>query len=457
MRKLTAVAVRVAKHDPAKGQRPVRIGDGAGLYLQIATGNTKSWLLRFTLRAKAREMGLGPAGEEKGEVSLAEARKRAGAARALLERGIDPIEERDRRGREEAEARKAQVASECRSFRAVTKLCIEAGRPGWKNKRTALLWRSSLEKYVHPALGDRLVADIDRFMVLEAVTPVWTSAPSIGKKVLHRIGAVLRYATAHGWRTADNPAEIKLLRAMGLPPTRGGRKQPSLPWPKVPGFMQALSTAPGSSALALRLQVLTALRPGEARQARWAWVSFDGTPTLTIPGEVMKGRQSADVQPHRVPLSPAAVEVLALAFTFATGISAESGEIPRFAALRADTLIFPSTKRNTPLSDMAVSEVLRGMNADRPDGAPPPWRDASGREAVPHGFRGSFRTWVDDTRPEEDVAAEKALAHEVGTGVSARYRHSDLFDRRIPLMNEWAAHCASAAANHSSDLRRAVV
>ena len=72
---------------------------------------------------------------------------------------------------------------------------------------------------------------------------------------------------------------------------------------------------------------------------------------------------------------------------------------------------------------------------------------------MPHGFRATFSTWIDDTRPEERAAAEKALAHEVGNKVSAAYRRSDLFDRRIPLMNDWAAHCASTAAPKARALK----
>jgi integrase len=155
----------------------------------------------------------------------------------------------------------------------------------------------------------------------------------------------------------------------------------------------------------------------------------------------MKGKKAADVMPHRVPLSPAALETVARAYAEANGTTATVAELPRLAALAREALIFPSAKRTTPLSDMALSAVLRRMNADRPEGAPAPWRDADGREAVPHGFRATFSTWADDTRPAEREAAEKALAHEVANKVSGAYRRSDLFDRRAPLMREWAAHC----------------
>jgi integrase len=214
--------------------------------------------------------------------------------------------------------------------------------------------------------------------------------------------------------------------------------------------MKALDTMPGLAPLALRMAVLTALRSGEVRNARWSWVSFDGVPTLTVPGEAMKGKKSAEVLPHRVPLPAAALDVLARAYTLANGTTATPAKLPRLAALMRDTLIFPSAKRDTPLSDMALSAVMRRMNADRPEDTPAPWRDADGREAVPHGFRATFSTWVDDTRPHEREAAEKALAHEVGNKVSGAYRRSDLFDRRGPLMTAWAEHCAKPPAPPAS-------
>jgi integrase len=459
MGKLSAVGLKALHHDPAKGKRPVRFGDGDGLYLQVAPAaerngekrETKSWLFRYTLRGKAREMGLGPVApdNDKSGVTLAEARKRAAAARALLEQGLDPIEERDSTARQREADRKTAAAAQARTFRSVAALCIAAEAPGWKNKRTALLWKSSLEKHAYPTLGDLPIAAIDRAKVREAIDGVWTSAPSIGKKVLRRIATVLRYAAAHDWRANDNPADARMLRHAGLPPLPGSQKQPSLPWARLPAFMKALDTMPGLAPLALRMVVLTALRSGEVRCARWSWVSFDGVPTLTVPGEVMKGRKSEEVKPHRVPLPPAALETLARAYTLATGTPATADELPRLAPLMRDTLIFPSAKRDAPLSDMALSAVMRRMNADRPKDEPAPWRALDGREAVPHGFRGSFRTWVDDTRPNEDVAAEKALAHEVGNTVSGRYRHSDLFDRRIALMTAWAAHCTATKASAS--------
>jgi integrase len=417
--------------------RRYRLSDGGGLLLEIHPSGAKVWVCRLTIAGKRRDMGLGayPA------VSLKAARMAARAARETAARGDDPIEARRRRAREQAAERQAAAEAQARTFRHVAALCIAAQQPGWKNPRTAALWEASLARWVYPVIGDMPVADIDRPAVLRAVGEVWRTRPETARKVLHRIGVVLRYASAHGWRSNDNPADARMLRYAGLPALPGGRKQPALPWTRVPAFMAALDAMPGMAALALRMVVLTALRSGEVRHARWAWVSFDGVPTLTIPGERLKGKKTAEMRAHRVPLSDAALETLAKAYTLATGVEAKPEELPRLVPLMRDALIFPSAKRDTPLSDMALSAVMRRMNADRPADAPPPWRDPDGREAVPHGFRSSFSTWVDDTRPHEREAAERALAHQVPNKVSSTYRRSDLFDRRVMLMNDWARHC----------------
>ena len=436
-RNLDARTVEAARARPST----YRVSDGGGLMLEVRPTGAKIWIVRYQVAGKRRDMGLGgfPA------VSLKEARDKAGAARRQATEGADPIEARARKAGEVEAAGKAEAEAKARTFRNVALACILAEAPGWKSGRTALLWQKSLEQWAFPTLGDMPIAAVDRAAVRQAIDVVWTTRPATGKKVLRRIGAVLRYAAAHGWRPNDNVADVRMLRHAGLPALPGGRKQPSLPWARLPAFMAALDQMPGLGALALRLVVLTALRSGEVRAARWSWLAFDGTPALTVPGEVMKSKKSGDVTPHRVPLSDAVLETLARAYAEVNGTTPTIAQLPNFAALARDTLIFPSARRTTPLSDMALSAVLRRMNADRPDNVLPPWRDADGREAVPHGFRASFSTWVDDKRPEEREAAEKALAHEVGNKVSAAYRRSDLFDRRIGLMQDWAAHCTAGA------------
>lgn len=423
-------------------EAPYRVSDGGGLLLLVRPTGAKLWIARITVDGKRRDMGLGGYPT----VTLKEAREKAAEAKKTAGAGADPIRQRKAEAKARQAERAAQDVAEARTFRSVAAACIKAEAPGWKSPRTEKLWTKALERHIYPTLGDIPIAEIDRAMVREAIEGVWSSAPSVARKVLQHTSTILRYAAAHGWRANDNPADAKMLRFTGLPPLRGKRKQPSLPWTRMPAFMSALDKMPGLAALALRFVALTALRSGEVRQARWSWLSFDGVATLTVPGEVMKGKKSADVQAHRVPLPPPALDALARAYAAAVGTSAKATDLPALAALRGDALIFPSAKQGIPLSDMSLSAVMRRMNADRPDGAPAPWRDPDGREAVPHGLRASFSTWVDDTRPHEREAAERALAHQVPNAVSAAYRRSDLFDRRIPLMQDWAAHCTSGVA-----------
>lgn len=424
-----------------KGPKPYRVSDGGGLLLEVKTSGAKVWLCRLTVDGKRREMGLGgfPA------VTLREARQRAANARKLAEAGQDPItvREAEAEGRKAARAAEAEAATlaAARTFEAVTEACIRAQSPGWKNTRTPAIWRATFKRHVFPVLGKTPVAEIDRAAVLRALEGVWTSRPGIARKLVQRIGTVLRYAAAHDMRANDNPADVRILRHAGLSALPGGRKQPSLPWQRLPAFMAELGKMPGLAPLALRFTILTALRSAEVRNARWSELSFDGGAVWTIPGERMKGKKAADVLAHRVPLTPAAMDVLLRAYTVATGTEIAANDLPRRAALRGNALIFPSAKLTTPLSDMALSAVIRRMNDTAPKGAPRPWRDPDGRGAVPHGFRATFSTWVDDTRPAEREAAERALAHEIGNKVSAAYRRSDLFDRRIPLMEAWSTHC----------------
>jgi integrase len=426
--------------------KPYRVSDGEGLLLEVRPTGAKVWLCRLTVDGKRRDMGLGgyPL------VTLKTAREEAENARRLARDGVDPIARRNTATAERKTARNAASEADARTFKAVALACIKAQSPGWKSGRTAALWEASLTSHAFPTLGDMSVAGVDRAAVLRAVEAVWTSRPATARKVLRRIGTVLRYAAAHGWRANDNPADARMLRHAGLSALPGGKNRPSLPWQRAPAFMKALDAIPGLAPLALKFCILTAVRSGEVRGARWSELSFDGAAGLwSIPGERMKGKKSTDVQPHRVPLSPVALDVLARTYAVTTGAEVKSSDLPRLVPLMGNALIFPTMKRDQPFSDTALSDVMRGMNETGIKGAPAPWRDLDGREAVPHGWRATFRTWVDDTRPEAAEAAEKALAHEDRNKVAGAYRRSDLLDRRIPLMAAWASHCEGTAAKTS--------
>ena len=433
---LDAKTIENAKPRPKK----YRLSDGGRLLLEVKPSGAKVWLARVTVAGRRRDHGLGafPA------VSLALAREKASAAQQIAKAGGDPIKAHRQALKEAAAARKAEEEAEARIFSKVAEAVIRAEAPSWKNPRTGEMWESSLKLHA-AALMPLPVGEITREAVRDCILPLWHDKPEMARKTLRRIGAVLRYGAAQGWRANDGAADLRMLRHMGFSKQTRERAQASLPWRQAPAFFEALDQIEGLAPLALRFAALSALRSGEARALRWHWISFDGgQPMLAVPREVMKGTKAAEPSPHRVPLSTAMLETLARAYALAHGKNpVPAADLPKYAPLAGDSLIFPNQSRTGALSDMALSAVIKRMNEGE---GPPRWRDPDGRAVVPHGFRATFRTWCDDCHPGEKEAAEKALAHEDANKTAGRYRRSDLFDRRIALMEEWGRHCTKPPA-----------
>ena len=419
MGNLSAAMVKSVKFPPGKN-RPVRFGDGDGLYLQVAKGDTKSWLFRYTLRGKAHEMGFGAVGDAPNAVPLAKARILAGEARAKLRAGIDPIGERqaERVARVQAEADAAE-----RTFKAAATALVESKRAGWRSAKHGAQWLATLDAYAYPFIGGMPVANVGTDDVLRVLRPIWERIPETASRVRQRMEAVLDAARVKGWRTGENPARWKGHLAGELPEPRKVQRvkhRPALPWEQMSAFMVALSEHEGISAQALCFVILTASRTGEVRGMRWQEVDLDGK-VWVVPGERMKAGNT-----HRVALSAAALAVLE--------------EVRPLMKTSAD-LVFPSVRKNVALSDMALSMLVRGMNEGGDAAAPPRWRDAEGRAIVPHGFRSTFRDWAGETRSEGREVVERALAHTNKDKVEAAYARSDLLEKRRPLMGAWGEFC----------------
>ena len=286
MGKLTAAAVRAAKH-PSNSQRPIRIGDGDGLYLQVAPGDTKSWLLRYTLRGKAREMGLGPVGEPPAGVPLAKARILAGEARALL-RGRPGSAGGAGSGARRHGGGRSRGGE--RTFRAAATALVDSKRSGWRNAKHAAQWLATLEAHAFPVIGDLPVAAVGTDEVLRVLRPIWERIPETASRVRQRIEAVLDAARVKGWRTGENPARWKGHLAGELPQPRKVKRvrhRPALAWQEMGAFMAALAERDGISAQALRFVILTAARTGEVRGMRWREVDLDAK-VWVVPGDRMK-------------------------------------------------------------------------------------------------------------------------------------------------------------------------
>jgi len=223
--------------------------------LVVKPSGTRSWVLRYQIDGRRRDMGLG----SWPEVTLAMARDRAIEARRLIARGHDPLSDR--------------ATSKPLTFGDAAIALIAAKRESWRNAKHAAQWTSTLERYVLPSLGDRDVRSIETNDVLAVLNPIWTAKPETASRVRQRIEAVLDYATALGKREGVNPARWRghLDQVLAQPnKVRAVAHSPAMDWREVPGFMSALSECSGVGAQALAFAILTAARSGEVRGAAWS-------------------------------------------------------------------------------------------------------------------------------------------------------------------------------------------
>lgn len=381
----------------AKLARPGHHGDGGGLWLQVSPSLTRSWVFRFTLSGKSREMGLGPLHT----LSLAEARERAREQRQLLLKRVDPIEERN------AEKRTADSnAARAVTFKAEAEAYIEAHRPGWKNAKHADQWANTLEAYAFPFIGKQLVSEIDTALVMKCLQPIWTTKTETASRVRGRIESVLDYAAALKHRRGDNPARWRGHLDNLLPkPSKVGKREhhAALPFAQAGAFMKALRAQQGLGARALEYTILTGTRTGEAIGARWSEIDLEAA-VFTVPASRMKSKK-----PHRVPLSKPAITLL----KNLQGLDKE--------------LVFPGAKAGNPLSNMAMLKLLqKGMGR---------------ADLTVHGFRSTFRDWAAEQSNFANEVIEMALAHTIEDPTEAAYRRGDLFDKRARLMQAWADYC----------------
>jgi integrase len=388
--RLTAVAISKLK---TAGYHP----DGAGLYLQLSTAGTKSWIVRYTLAGRPREMGLGSATV----VTLAEARTRAQDARKLASEGVDPIDQR-------TAERRAQVATAARgrTFAEVSADYVEAHRAGWKNAKHAAQWKATLDTYAGPVLGAMTVDAIATEHVLKVLEPIWTEKHETATRLRGRIENVLDAAKVRGLRDGENPARWrghldKLLPRISKKATV--EHHAALPYAEIKTFTRDLRAQEGVAARALEFAILTAARTGEVIGARWEEIDL-GARLWTIPAARMKAKAE-----HRVPLSPRALAILRT-----------------LAKARQGDYVFPGMREGRPLSNMAMLVLLERM----------------GRGAITvHGFRSTFRDWAAETTAHPHEVVEMALAHVIANKAEAAYRRGDLFKKRRLLMDEWARAC----------------
>ena len=277
----------------------------------------------------------------------------------------------------------------------------------WKDgsrAKSVAQWQATLDAYAMPRLGNRPVDRITIADVMAVLLPIWNDKRETARRV--RLRAIFKWSVAQGYRD-DNPAGD----AIGAALLKNGvhrEHHRALAHSDVAGALQRIRNTDAwpATKLALQFLVLTACRSGEVSGATWSEVDLEGT-TWTVPAERMKAGKE-----HRVPLSDRALGVLDEARTLTDG----SG------------LICPS-QRGKVLSNAAVSQLVRTNNLD----------------AVPHGFRSSFRDWCGDTGVARKVA-EARFTHTIKNQVEAAYARSDLLERRRDAMQQWADYLVSKIA-----------
>lgn len=390
---LTPLAVKNAK--------PGRHADGGGLHLLVKESGARSWVYRFMLNGKSRDIGLGAAGPD--GISLADARDARDALRLKVKAGIDPLEERQREAAEAlAAAQAAQVAGI--TFKAVAETYIGANEGSWRNDKHRQQWKNTLATYVYPVIGELPVAEVGTAHVLKILEPIWKAKAETASRVRGRMETILDAAKARGYREGENPARWRGHIAQILPArsrlTRGHHK--AMAYEAIPAFVGALHKREAVAALALEFTILTAARTGEVIGATWDEVDLDKA-IWTIPASRMKAGKE-----HRVPLSARAVEIL------------------KFTQELRKEWLFPATKGGK-LSGMAMTMLLRRMKVD----------------VTVHGFRSGFRDWSAECTSYAHEVAEMALAHSIDNKVERAYRRGDLFEKRRRLMNDWATYCSS--------------
>lgn len=373
-------------------REPGFYGDGEGLYLKVGAGGSKSWILRTVVHGRRRDLGLGSARL----VPLADARIKARELRRIARDGGDPDTIRKR---------------ESLTFEDAARRVHAQLLPTWRNKKHAETWLATVENYANPRFGKRPLHTIGTADILSVLSPIWIEKHETAKRLKQRLSTIFDWAKGAGHYPHENPVNgiKKALPAVKRRPEH----MAAMDWRDVPAFIEELSARDGVSARTLEFLILTATRSGEARGARWSEIDLEAR-EWAIPGDRMKRGV-----PHRVPLSDAALAVL-----------------ERVRGLDPE-IVFPSAQRGPqgavrPQSVMVFKSLLKRM----------------GREGFTiHGFRSTFRDWCSESARADREVAEAALSHATGNEVERAYARSDLFARRLSLVEVWGRYVTGHRGN----------
>ncbi len=359
-----------------------KYADGQGLWLVKSQKDAGKWILRIVVDGKRREMGLG----RWPDVSIAEVRERASEARRTLRDGVDPIAKREK---QQLRANRLTVAQAVQG-------CFTARQAELKRDGHAGRWLSPLSVHVLPKIGKEPIEEIDQHDLKRVLGPIWHTKPDTARKAMNRMSLTLKHAAALGL-DVDLQAVMKAQALLGKQ-RHTVKHIPSLPYAEAPDFYRWLCGKRLVSARALRFLILTATRTGELRFATFSEIK--GNVWHIAVERTKSGKE------HRVPLSEEALAVLS-----------QARQSPE------QELLFP-TNRGRAMSDATLSRFM----------------ERAGYEARPHGFRATFRTWVEEMTDTPFEVKESALGHQVDGEIVRAYQRSDRLEKRCLLMEAWARY-----------------
>jgi len=369
--------------------------DGGGLWLQVSGATGRSWIFRYSLRGKAREMGLGPYPR----VGLAEARAERDRCHRLLRDHVDPIGERDQR-------RAANVLANARSvtFRQAALECLPVITKDLQNLKHAAQWGSTLEQYAFPVLGGRYVRDIDVHDDHQVLEPIWDTKGETASRVRARIERILDWCRIKGYCAGENPARMQGNLSLLLGRRKAAEHHPAMPYADIPEFMVKLRQQNGTAARALEFLILTAARTNEVISAESGEINA-AEKLWTCPADHMKrGRE------HLVPLCDRALELV--------------------REVGGERFLFPNPDGEA-LSNGAMLQLLDRMGYGH---------------VTAHGFRSSLKQWCAEQTSFESYVSEAALAHAIGDKTEAAYNRSTYLEKRRRLMDAWERFCVGEDA-----------
>lgn len=382
--------------------------DGDGLRLVVKATGRKSWLLRFQLAGRRREMGLG----SYPEISLKSARLEASIKRRHLIDGVDPLAARDQEREALREAQRAREAKQLKFETLATDYWIAHG--GAWSARWRKGWMRKLELYVFPHIGKLAAEQIETEHVLKLLQPIWAIKTRTADEVRGQIEQILDAAKARGLREGENPARWRghLDNLLSRAEKKKARKREhfdALHWRDVPTLMAKLSTNTTPASLAAQLLIMTSARAQMVRFARWDEFDLEAG-TWSLPDERMKMRVAFVI--------PLAGEVVKL--------------VQSIPPREGSPYLFPGQGKTGVMHANAIRTLLHAMKYDH---------------ITRHGFRSSFRDWAGECTHYPREICEMALAHDERDQTEGAYSRTDFLGKRRELMRDWSNYLVTSNDN----------